>query len=127
MTSSCSKAETSMNRSTGDTKAPPQPLGLTYHWYKKEEFHKLPEATKCGFNMRRDEGKRLPSCQSRKRSARSRSFSERKSANLPSSRPKHQRHLTSQRPRPTRLQKEVSPDDVSLPVQQPEGVQGAHA
>ena len=47
MTSSRSIAQTSMSRSSGDTaRAPAQPPGLTYRWYKKEEFRELPEAHK---------------------------------------------------------------------------------
>lgn len=48
VTSSRTISQTSTtNRSSGDTKPPTQPPGLTYRWYKKEEFRDLPEDHKA--------------------------------------------------------------------------------
>jgi len=42
-TSTRTVATTSTGQGSGDTRAPPQPPGCTYRWYKKEEFRALPE------------------------------------------------------------------------------------
>jgi hypothetical protein len=36
-------ATTSMSQASGDKSTPPKPPGLTYRWYKKDEFRALPE------------------------------------------------------------------------------------
>jgi hypothetical protein len=39
----CTVATTSRSQVSGDKSTPPKPPGLTYRWYKKDEFRALPE------------------------------------------------------------------------------------